>query len=108
MNNTRLFRDRQTETAAALDRSGAHSADGSVSILVRTTTVSSYPTSPSSFFACRPLNVDGAETEGAAASFTVESGRIIYAYNIGTVAPPSGAKIVITDCGGRWIFRYDG
>jgi len=108
MNNTRLLRDRQAETAAALDRADADGEDASLSVLAQTTSVSSYPTSPSSFFACRPLSVDGLESEGADASFTPESARIIYAYNVGTATPPSGTKIVVTGCGGRWIFRYDG
>jgi hypothetical protein len=108
MSNSRIFRDRQAESAAALDRSGANDEWGSLAILAQTTAVSSYPTDPSSFFACRPLNVDGEESEGAAASFTPEPARTIYAFNVGSQTPPLGTRIIITDCGGRWVFRYDG
>ena len=87
---------------------GTHPSDGNPSVLVQTATVSSYPTNASSFFACVPLALDGQETEGAAASFIPDPNRVIYAYNLGTLVPPVNTRLILTACGGRWVFRYDG
>lgn len=108
MNKSRLIRERQAEAASAIERSGANIDDGSPSVLVQTVTVSTYPTTASSFFACQPILVDGPETEGAAASFTPDPARVLYAYNLGTQIPPTSTRLILTCCGGRWVFRYDG
>lgn len=77
-------------------------------MLAMTTTVSSYPTTASSFFGCIPAEIDGSETEGAAATFVQENSTVNYAWNAGTQIPPSGTTIVCHAIGGRWVFRYDG
>ncbi len=83
-------------------------SEGSVSALVITATVDTYPTSASSFFAVHPLSIDGVEAEGEAASFTPDEDRTFYVYNVGSTVPPEGTKIIATSTGGRWTFRYDG
>jgi len=79
-----------------------------VAILAQTRVAVSYPTGATAFYACSPLQVDGPEIEGAAATFTQDSSRIIYAFNLGTQVPPVGTQIIAHACGGRWVFRYDG
>ncbi|ODU02568.1 MAG: hypothetical protein ABS79_00165 [Planctomycetes bacterium SCN 63-9] len=106
--NTRILRERQDEASSALDRARVSVEQGGLTALAQTLTISTYPTSPSSYFACRPLLVDGSESEGATASFSPDSTRTFYAYNVGTQTPPPGTKLLLTCCGGRWIFRYDG
>jgi hypothetical protein len=93
--------------AAAL-RLSPSGEDGGLAVLAQTVTVTRYPSSAGAFYACVPLQVDGAEVEGAAASFAADPARILYACNLGSQIPPEGTKIVLHACGGRWTFRYDG
>jgi hypothetical protein len=108
MSDTRILRDRQSDALAAVDRLSGFAEEGAEAVLAMTTTVSSYPTVPGAFYACVPLAVDGPEIEGAAANFTADTIRIVYAYNLGTQIPPAGTKILAHSCGGRWTFRFDG
>jgi hypothetical protein len=102
------LRDRQASAVAAADRLVSFAEVGAEAILAATTTVSQYPSVPGAFYACSPLAVDGQELEGAVASFTADTTRIIYAFNLGTQVPPVGTKIIAHSSGGRWAFRYDG
>jgi hypothetical protein len=108
MNDIRILRERQTLIRATSDRIAPFVEDGSVAILAKTTTVSVYPTVPGACYACVPLQVDGPEIEGAAASFTADPSRTLFAFNLGKAVPPVGTKLIATSCGGRWSFRYDG
>jgi hypothetical protein len=108
MTDGRILRDRQAATLASSDRLGPRAEAGSVALLAQTEAVASYPATASAFFACAPLEVDGPEIEGAAATFTADSARTIYALNLGTQLPPLGTKVILHTCGGRWIFRFDG
>jgi hypothetical protein len=108
MNDLRVMRERQLVASAVLDRSAGQDPYGSAAMCVITTTFATYPTSAAEFYACNPELLTGAETEGAAATFTADTAMVIYAVNIGTVVPPNGTKVVIHAAGGRWVFRYDG
>jgi len=108
-NDLRVQRDRQTAASAGSDNSaGRQDPYGSAALCVITTTVTTYPVAAGAFYACNPELLTGAETEGAAATFTADTDTVIYAFNVGTAIPPSGTKIVIHAAGGRWVFRYDG
>jgi hypothetical protein len=108
MSETRILRERQSAARAAALRLVPFAEDGTVAILAQTRVAVSYPTVPAAFYTCSPLQVDGPETEGAAATFTQDSSRMIYAFNLGTQAPPAGTRIIAHACGGRWVFRFDG
>jgi hypothetical protein len=108
MIDTRILRERQAATLAAADRLAAFAEHGAVAILAQTKTVTSYPTVPGVYFGCAPLVLDGPEIEGAAATFTADAARTLYALNLGSQVPPVGARIIVHACGGRWTFRYDG
>lgn len=108
MSNTRILRDRQAEARSTLDRMGTQIEEGGLSVLIKTITVATYPGTPSAFFACQPLSIDGTEREGAIATLTVDASRTFYAYNLGTQVPPPGTRLIVTGCNGRWVFRYDG
>ena len=108
MSSTRILREREAEARSTLDRMGTRTEEGVLSVLVVTITVATYPNTPSAFFACRPLSIDGAEREGATATLTVDAARVFYAYNVGTQIPPAGTRLIVTGCNGRWVFRYDG
>ncbi|WP_165221965.1 hypothetical protein [Aquisphaera insulae] len=108
MTDGRILRDRQSERLATSDRLASHAELGSVAILGQTKLVASYPTKVQAFFACSPMEVDGAESEGAIATFAIDASRTIYALNLGTQIPPVGSQVILHSCGGRWTFRYDG
>jgi hypothetical protein len=108
MNDLRIIRDRQRAGQEALDSSLAGvESRGSAAMLGQTTTVKAYPTTAAAFYAVLPCDIDGAETEGAAATYVPQSGAVAYALNLGTQIPPSGTTIVCHAVGGRWCFRYD-
>jgi hypothetical protein len=109
MNDLRILRGRQAAAEDALDRAAATSDNfGSAAMCAVTTTVTTYPTTAAAFFACNPEMLTGAETEGAAATFTTDTATVVYALNLGTAIPGVGTKLVIHSAGGRWTFRYDG
>ena len=109
MNDLRILRDRQAAAENALDRQAAAGDQfGSAAMCAITTTVTTYPTSATAFYACNPELLSGAETEGAAATFTTDTATVVYALNLGTAIPAPSTKIVIHSAGGRWTFRYDG
>ena len=108
MNELRVMRERQQAASAALDRSAGQDPYASAAMCVITTTVETYPVVAARFYACNPELLTGAETEGAAATFTADTNTIVYAVNLGTAIPPNGTKLVIHAVGGRWTFRYDG
>lgn len=108
MSDARVMRSRQEDTASAVRRQTAVGLYGSEAVLVQTTASGNYPKAASAFYACSPLRIDGPETEGAGAAFSVDSSRTIMALNLGSKAPPVGTKLIIHSSGGRWAFRFDG
>jgi hypothetical protein len=108
MSDVRIMRERQeiiASTSLRLEPAGSH---GPEAALVQTTVTGSYPVTASTFYACTPLRIDGAEIEAAAVTFTGDPTRTIMALNLGSKIPPVGTKFIIHSCGGRWAFRYDG
>jgi hypothetical protein len=108
MNDLRVFRDRQRAQQALADSSRDRNYDCSAARLLTTTTVTTYPSSAGSFFACNPTEINGAETEGGAASYVADTTSVVYALNIGSQVPPDGTRVVGHAAGGRYVFRYDG
>ncbi len=109
MNDLRILRDRQWAGRDYLDNEmGGEGVTGSAAMLAQTTTMKTYPTSASAFYAIVPCDVDGSETEGAAAAYVPRTGSVSFAINLGTQIPPVGTTVVCHGVGGRWCFRYDG
>ena len=80
MNDLRILRDRQAAAENALDRQAAAGDQfGSAAMCAITTTVTTYPTSATAFYVCNPELLSGAETEGAAATFTTDTATVVYA-----------------------------
>lgn len=107
MTDARLLRDRQASALAATSRLASSAEEGSAAILVQTRAVDRYPTAPGAFYACSPVSIDGAETEGAAAAFLIDASRLLFVYNLGNAVPPVGSRLIAHSCGGRWVFRFD-
>jgi hypothetical protein len=107
---TRTIRNRQRYHAALLDLTSADAQKffASAAFLVQTTQVETYPTVPGAFYACLICNVNGAEVEGAEASYVPVSDTIIYVWNTGTQIPPLGTMAIAQEVGGRFVFRYSG
>ncbi len=108
MADNRVERERQKALSCFLDRLAPFAADGSTALLVTTTTVTTYPSTASSFYASNPTEIDGSEVEGGAAFYTADTTQVVYALNVGTQVPPVGTRVVAHAVGGRWVFRYDG
>lgn len=73
-----------------------------------TTTVTTYPTSASSFFAVQLGTMTGTEVEGNVPTTTVASGAgKFYALNLGGSVPPVGTIVIIMQQDGLLCFRYD-
>lgn len=83
------------------------STRGAPSMVARTKTITTYPTAASRFYACSPVIITGAETEGATGTKTVDTSTTIYAFNLGGSIPASGTDVNITFVKGRWVFRHD-
>ena len=107
VDEARQLRTRHADLADALDRIDSDVGGGAVALAV-TTTAAAYPTTAGAFYAVNPAEVDGAETEGATATFAADASRVFYALNLGTAVPPSGTYVIVAAAGGRWVFRFDG
>jgi hypothetical protein len=107
MSETRTLRERQAAGQVLADRTRQKQADYSAAMLGITAAIALYPTTASAFYGCVPSELDGAESEGAAAAY-VASGNTIVAYNLGSKVPPIGTPVICHSVGGRWCFRYDG
>ena len=80
---------------------------GAATLVAQTKTVTTYPSTAMSFYACETAQVFGTEVEGGAGTVTAGSSTF-YALNLGSRVPPSGTKILTTYVSNRWVFRYDG
>jgi hypothetical protein len=97
---------RDAASSDEINRRDLNPAFGSPSILASTTTLSVYPTSAQSYFACTPLTLLGTENEGSS-GVTTPGYAPFFALNIGSTIPPSGTQVLTTFVGSRWVFRYD-
>jgi hypothetical protein len=103
---SRTLRSRHSTLVDRLDASKEEMPSGALSMVVRTTTQTSYPTTTGVFYACVPVDVGGTESEGSSGSLGAGTARM-FVLVIGSTVPTSG-KDLIADCvGGRWISRYD-
>lgn len=84
----------------------AFSGDGPT-LLVRTKTLTAYPTAAERFFACEPAAILGVEVEGGAGSLEPAAGTL-FAFNLGGAVPPPGTYLLVTFLQNRWVFRHDG
>jgi hypothetical protein len=108
MGALRVIRERHQALEAALDRSSGGQPDCNPAILAQTTTVTTYPTSASLYYACNPLSLTGTEGEGLSATSNADTDTVLYAINLGTAIPPASTPVILHSVGGRWAFRYDG
>ena len=103
----RIERERNAALADALGRFGAEAGEGGLSVLVQTFAETTYPTDANAFYAMHPVEVDGPEGEGDAATFTADETRTLYAYNLGSAVPPVGTIVIAHLRSGRWVFTFN-
>jgi hypothetical protein len=104
---SRTLRSRHSTLVDRLDASKEEPPAASRSMVVRTTTKTTYPTTANVYYACLPVDVGGIEDEGQSGTLSAGTG-FIYALNLGSTIPASGKDLVVESVGGRWCFRYDG
>ena len=104
-----LIRLRSLDESDQIDRvtPPGQSTRGAPSMVARTKTITTYPTAAARFYACSPVVITGAETEGATGTKTVDASATIYAFNLGSAIPATGTDVNITFVKGRWVFRHD-
>lgn len=109
MNDARLNRLRHEELATIV-ANPPNSAQGiGATVLCTTTTITTYPTSPTAMFACNPtmINYPSGEIEGAPANYVVDTTVIMYVTNTGSQIPPNGTRLLAHGAGGRFTCRFD-
>ena len=89
-----------------INRRDMSPALSSPSVLAKTTVLSVYPTTASSYFGCLPQSLYGAEQEGAT-GIVLSGSSSFFALNLGSTVPPIGTLVLATFTGNRWVFRYD-
>jgi hypothetical protein len=107
MNDDRVVRLRIDEARAFADLADNEQPITCYTVVGVTATDGAYPTMANSVYKCNTQLLDGDEYEGATVTFTAD-GQTVYAYNVGSQAPPQGTYVVIFSNGSRWQFRYDG
>jgi hypothetical protein len=107
MDGERELRDRHAGLIAQFDRVEQNPPAAFTSIVIKTQTVSSYPTGTNVYFGVKAVSVGGTESEGSAGTFGVETG-IFYALHIGSSNPPVGTVAIATSIDGRWVFNFNG
>lgn len=107
MADARIERERNADLTAALGRAGERYGEGGISALVQTFAETTYPTAANAFYAVHPVEVDGDDGEGDAATFTVDDTRTYHAYNLGSAVPPAGTNVIAHARSGRWVFTFN-
>jgi hypothetical protein len=105
-NDAAVLRLRQSALNDTVNASQNAQNPGSVSLLVQTTTITTYPTVANAFYACVAVTPTGTEDEGVFPTLTNQGGTFL-ALGIGTAVPAHGTYLLITHIGGVWVFRYD-
>lgn len=103
---TLRLRQRVADLEADLKRYPETLRGNPPSLVLQTTTVTTYPSGGGVFYAVQRCQVAGDEVEGAAAVVTAIGG-VFYACNLGTGTPPPGSFHLGDLPGPRWVFRFD-
>lgn len=107
MSDGRTERERIAALADAVGRFGAPAGEGGSSVLVQTYAETAYPTVANAFYSVHPVEADGDEAEGDAATFTADGARTLHAYNLGSAIPPAGTVAIAHMKSGRWVFTFN-
>lgn len=78
---------------------------GSPCTVLKTATLTTYPTTANKFYHCLVVNETGAETEGGAATHNDQTATV-KAYNLGQSVPPVGTYVIGCFVPYIWVFRF--
>lgn len=98
----RILRDRQAEQVSDVDRSPTAPAPGAVRRLVSIYNGGRMPNQSDYVYLARPVELDGGEIEGGAASPNLDDTATIPVVVLWH-APQAGDLLVATSVGGRWV-----
>ena len=101
----RVLRRRQADAAAALDRLPPPAAPAAGRFVGQTFSGGAYPTTVPAYYLTHPVDVGGAETEGAAASTAASSGTKAV-WVLGPVVPVLGSFLLARLIDGRWAAGF--
>jgi hypothetical protein len=103
-----MLRERHRAVRAALGRAQAdHPSFGTAHRLVQVYHGGAMPSSPDHEYLTHPVELDGAELEGSAASITVETSTIIPVAVLWNT-PNAGDILTAYAVGGRWVTERGG
>jgi hypothetical protein len=97
------LRRRQAELAERLDRDPGDTLAAGPALLVQVFAEAAVPTVALKYFACHPVKVGGAETEGTAPTLAADAGQKLYVAVLGTPVPVAGDYLIARLVGGRWV-----
>jgi len=95
-------------TEALTDRLDAVTVNQTVpgeSMVVKTVTVTTYPTSAQRVYGVQAYDVTATESENQTPSYA-NATSTFYAVNVGAAVPASGTYVVVHKIDGLWVFRY--
>lgn len=107
MDDATQLRRRHQELVDTIDQGRPSPSGGGDSVLVKTVTVTTYPTSARAYYGVQRVKPGGPETEGGTPTFTA-FGSTFYAANEGSAVPAESTMFKATLLDGRYTFRYDG
>jgi hypothetical protein len=100
------LRNEDAAVRSALSRRDRAESGGPDSVLAKTKTVGTYPTTAGKFFACQTVKLQGTEAEGST-GVKEDLGDTFMAYlPVGAPVPVSGAEVVCTRVAHRWVIDY--
>jgi hypothetical protein len=99
----RTLRRRQAELADRLARDPGDTLAQGPALLVKVFAETAVPTATLKYFACHPVKVGGAESEGTAPTLTADASQKLYVAVLGGPVPVAGDYLIARLVGGRWV-----
>ena len=105
MSEQALLRRRHAGLTDDLDRAAGFTIPTPGACLMVTFTQTTYPTTAAAYYACHPVTLGGAETEGGAGTTTVDTTTVKMVWNSGGTIPASGTFVRAEHTTGRWVMQ---
>lgn len=103
--DTTQLRRRHDDLLEEVERVYPDRANAPPTRLLKTVTITTYPTTAQAWYGVVFVTPSGTESEGGALSLTADTHPFL-AGNLGASIPASGTYVLGTLVDGRWVFRY--